>query len=593
MAIYSRGDTSSNLPAIQQSSQLASKDLGTIIVKSMETIAESLADDDVPVHYKDIERAVTTGVNKSDLVKKGMKGGQVTPGGKADAALAAKYEQEKFIKWQEYQKKLQRQDELDRQRKQQAEERAWKETQAKVQAGFNSVVTSLDNPLKTMSNLIDKTVKDFSSGFLQGFKDARAGKKEDNGTTGSVSSSQEISTINTQISDLSDLIQDNFDEIKSNQTDTIDNLEDLIKDDGNTKQEKDKQEAEKAEEKKDRDKQLNATQSIGYVVGSFIGKIAGWAALIVGALAVGSQIYMWLKGKLYTWLAEMPVKRDIAIAEIRANVEAIPKRLQLAGERLLSQVHFPGFSFGGISSEEKDELKDLKKDKDLKDYIKATQKADKSLNTMASQMGASGVSASDYNLTTEEGRNEYKAAVIASAKQSRIENGMPELNEEYASAEIDKWLENRINSQPTLTAEIKEKAERYEDLLARSKKGPMSESEYERRKGLIAAEQEGRKSELVEEAIAKRVSNGTLTEFQAETFKNQGYAGQVENVMQQYQDNHEGKEFSFAQATAQERWVNEKYKPWEQAYKDLGHNMQLDLNIDTTRGKDNPLNTNR
>ena len=40
-----------------------------------------------------------------------MKNGSLTGSGKADSALAAKYEQDKFIKWQEWQRKLQKEDE--------------------------------------------------------------------------------------------------------------------------------------------------------------------------------------------------------------------------------------------------------------------------------------------------------------------------------------------------------------------------------------------------------------------------------------------------------------------------------------------------
>lgn len=612
MAIYSRGDTGSTLPATQESTPIASRDLGTIIVKSMETIAESLADDDVPVHYKDIEKAVTVGVNKSDLVKKGMKGGEVASGGKADAALAAKYEQEKYIKWQEYQRKLQRQDELDRQRKKAQEERDWKETQAKVQAGFNSVVTSLDNPLKTMSNFIDKTVKDFSSGFLKGFKDARTGNKENNsnGTQGTVSSSPEVATINTQLTELAELIEDNFDEIKPAQQQTVENLEDLVtdnKDDNNdngnkdNKQEKDKREAEKADEKKDRDKQLNATQSIGYVVGTIVGKFAGLAALLGSVVVIGSQIWMWLKGKLYTWLAEMPVKRDIAIAEIRSNVETIPKKLQLAGERIMSQIHFPGFSFGGISSEEKDELKGLKKDKELSQYRTALemaqQKGDKELFSLA---GAESLKKKDYDLSTDERVEKYRQDYLAAIRKKYKGESEEDLNSRLLAAntafdaklDIKRGYENKAretltNASPELIA----KAERYEDLLARSKKSPMSDAEYERRGKALELEQENRKLELVGESISKRVSKGTLTEFQAETFEKEGYKGTVDNVLQQYQDN-TGKKFTFAQSTPQERWINEKFEPWKQGYKDWGHDMQLDLNIDTTHNKDNPLNSN-
>lgn len=590
MAVYSRGGTSSNLPATQQTTQLASKDLGTIIIKSMETIAESLSDDDVPVHYKDIEKAVTVGVNKSDLVKKGLKGGQLTAGGKADAALAAKYEQEKFIKWQEYQRKLQQWDEADRKKRQAEQDKEWKETQSKIQAGFNTVVTSLDNPLKSLSNAIDKTVKDFSSGFAQGFKDARSGEKfgvKEDAAIAKVSSSPEITNINTQLTDLTDLIRDNFEEVTTNQTTNNDSLEDLIKDDKDDKQAEDAEKTEKEKKEKNDKEQLNATQKIGYTVGTVVGKVAEAVLLVAGAIVIGSQILMFLKGQLYKFLEQMPAKRDISIAKVKAAIESIPKRLQLVGERIMSQIHFPGFSFGGLSSEEKDEYKALGKDKDLKAYNKAMTKADNTLNTMTSQMGASGINATDYNLNTEEGRNEYKAAVIASAKQSRIDNGMPELNEEYANAELDKWLENRVNSQPTLTPELKAKAMRYEELRARSKKGPMSDAEYERRKGEI----ETGYSKSVEENIAKSLGKDSAkyTQTYRNTLEESGIS--AANVEQIYADK-EGKQLNTAPLTERETWLNEKYEPWVNAWKNLARDTKLDMNIQLEQPrKKNALNS--
>lgn len=589
MAVYSRGGTSSNLPATQQTTQLASKDLGRIIVKSMETIAESLSGDDVPVHYKDIEKAVTVGVNKSDLVKKGLKGGQLTTGGKADVALAAKYEQEKFIKWQEYQRKLQQWDEADRKKRQAEQDKEWKETQSKIQASFNTVVTSLDNPLKSLSNAIDKTVKDFSSGFAQGFKDARSGEnfgvKED-AAIAKVSSSPEITNINTQLTDLTDLIRDNFEEVTTNQTTDNDSLEDLIKDDKDDKQAQDAEKVDKEKKDKNDKERLNATQKIGYTVGTVVGKMAEAILLVAGAIVIGSQILMFLKGQLYKFLEQMPAKRDITIAKVKAAIESIPKRLQLVGERIMSQINFPGFSFGGLSSEEKDEYKALGKDID-KAYNKAMANADASLNTMASQMGASEINATDYNLNTEEGRQEYKAAIIASAKKSRIENGMPELNEDYANAEIDKWLENRVNSQPTLTPELKAKAMRYEELRARSKKGPMSDAEYERRKGEIETEY----SKSVEENIAKSLGKDSskYTQTYRNTLEESGIS--AANVEQIYADK-EGKQLNTAPLTERETWLNEKYEPWVNAWKNLARDTKLDMNIQLEQPrKKNALNS--
>lgn len=598
MAVYSRGGTSSNLPATQQTTQLASKDLGTIIVKSMETIAESLSGDDVPVHYKDIEKAVTVGVNKSDLVKKGLKGGQLTAGGKADAALAAKYEQEKFIKWQEYQRKLQQWDEADRRKRQAEQDKEWKETQSKIQAGFNTVVTSLDNPLKSLSNAIDKTVKDFSSGFAQGFKDARSGENfgvKENAAIAKVSSSPEITSINTQLTDLTDLIRDNFEEVTTNQTTSNDSLDDLIKDDKDDKQAQDAEKTEKEKKEKNDKEQLNATQKIGYTVGTVVGKVAEAVLLVAGAIVIGSQILMFLKGQLYKFLEQMPAKRDITIAKVKAAIESIPKRLQLVGERIMSQIHFPGFSFGGLSSEEKDEYKALGKDKDLKNYRtameKARQKGDKELFSLAD---SESLKKKDYDLSTEEGvelyRQDYLNAIRKKYKgesESDINSRLSAANSAFDAA-LGRKEKYESEAQASLTSpELVAKANRYEELRARSKKGPMSDDEYNRRLDAI----ETGYSKSVEENIAKSLGKDSskYTQTYRNTLEESGIS--AANVEQIYADK-EGKQLNTAPLTERETWLNEKYEPWVNAWKNLARDTKLDMNIQLEQPrKKNALNS--
>ena len=203
MAVYSRNagslppsSNNNNLPSVNnQNTSIApmmSKDIGDVIIKSLETVTETLSKDDVPVSYKDVEKAVTEGINKSelidtldkDLVNVGKSSvasktiGKPVAGGKADAALAEKYEQEKYIKWEEFQRKVQKWKEADAKAEKQQREKELNDIKNKVNETFATVVSGIENPLKGVSNLLDKTVKDFSTGFLAGFKDAR--KKKDN-----------------------------------------------------------------------------------------------------------------------------------------------------------------------------------------------------------------------------------------------------------------------------------------------------------------------------------------------------------------------------------------------------------------------------
>ena len=632
MAVYTRSGGGSNLPAAQpsQTTALASKDIGSIIIQSLETVRDSLAREDVPVSYKDVEKAVTVGINKSDLVKKGA--GGLTAGGRADAALAAKYEQDKFIKWQEYQNKLQKEEERNRKAKEQEEKKEFDNLRANVEKTFNSVVTSLDNPLKTVSNLIDKTVKDFSTGFVAGFKDARGKggneiekEQRTSGTVEAISRSPEIQSISTTMTDLNDLIKDNFETMNDQQVEMNDNLSELITDndeEGKEREEdKTKQAAENEEEKKDRKKNMNNTEKIGYVMGQAVGKVATVALLTVAGLAVLSQIIVFLKGKLAQFIADSPVKWDARIAKIKAwfgtvgdkaklFVNTTLSKAKLSIDKTLSKIRILGKPiFGQLSADEKKELKSLEKDKDIKAYEKAMKgvtTVDKALNTKASQLGAGSVNAGDYDLDTEEGRTAYKQAILSAANKTRAENGMPELTEAYLDSDMKKWFAERDIAMADAQKKVaslnisEEKLANYLDLKERSQTsfGPeywaQREAEIdaevsagedaikEKRKGLVTSE--------LEKALIKRAEAGTLTAYQAAQYE-RDYGIDTKAVLAKWQTETDSV-WTPAPETNAEHYLQNEYKEWMDSWKNFGNNMKLDLNIDTSKAK-NPTSTNK
>lgn len=632
MAVYTRSGGGSNLPAAQpsQTTALASKDIGSIIIQSLETVRDSLAREDVPVSYKDVEKAVTVGINKSDLVKKGASGLGV--GGKADAALAAKYEQDKFIKWQEYQNKLQKEEERNRKAKEQEEKKEFDSLRANVEKTFNSVVTSLDNPLKTVSNLIDKTVKDFSTGFVAGFKDARGKggnevekEQRTSGTVEAISRSPEIQSISTTMTDLNDLIKDNFETMNDQQVEMNDNLSELIEDNDEAgkerEEDKTKQDAETEEEKKDRKKNMNNTEKIGYVMGQAVGKVATVALLTIAGLAVLSQIIVFLKGKLAQFIADSPVKWDARIAKIKAwfgtvgdkaklFVDKTLSKAKLSIDKTLSKIRILGKPiFGQLSSDEKKELKSLEKDKDIKAYEKAMKgvvTVDKALNTRASQLGAGSVNANDYDLNSEEGRTAYKQAILSAANQTRAENGMPELTEAYLDSEMEKWFTERDKAMAdaeTKVASLKideEKLATYLDLKERSTQTYTPEYWAEKEAEIdarisageddIKEKREGLVKSELEKALIKRAEAGTLTAYQAAQYE-KDYGIDSKAVLAKWQAETDSVWTPAAETNAEHYLMNE-YKDWMDSWKNFSNNMKLDLNIDTSKAK-NPTSTNK
>ncbi len=600
MAVYSRGG---NLPTTSsggsitttQTTPLASKDLGTIIVRSLQTVADSLSGGDVPVSYSDVERAVTKGINKSDLVKKGLKNGSLTSSGKADSALAAKYEQDKFIKWQEWQRKLQKEDEKDREEKRRRDEEIFNKTKAKVEETWNSIATGLRNPLKGISDTLDKSVKNFSTGFVMGFKSTLSNKNTvtRGASVANVTSSPEVSSISQKVTDLSDLIKDNFDKIEDNQESNNDDIQRLIIDDEKeTKQDEDEKKGKENEDKKAKKAQLGATMSIGTAVGAAVGKVVAVVTLLGLTFAVLSQLFILAKGKIYEMLEQSPAKWDMRIANVVGRIKVIPDKVGLAIQYALSQIHFPGFKYGGLSDAEEDEKESLKaeieKNEAMKDYYDA-QKSKRESEDYLSDMDSL-VNHNDYNLDDFEDRERYLGAI----KQELLKTG---LGEEYADYELRDFrlaaqniASRNIQMDAILNGtsdEDRAKMERLIDLEARDSKGPMSQEEYERRSNAIYAKQQSESEAYLQGRIASREASGTLTQTYMNTLSEGGY----NNIVQQWEDT-SGRTIDMIPLSERETWLNEKYQPWEDAWKNFGKNMKLDFNIETSRNVDNPLNTN-
>lgn len=167
MATYSR---SSNLPATTSQSQvpsttsassvsqMGSKELGSILIRSLETVQQALDGGDVPVNAEQIEQAVTKGINKSVIAKGMGKGGVVAQSGSAaDKALANYWEQKKYNEWKK---------EQDRQKKLDDEERKRREDNwnKKVDEAFQNINSFSKNPLKGFSDMLDKGVKGLFKG---------------------------------------------------------------------------------------------------------------------------------------------------------------------------------------------------------------------------------------------------------------------------------------------------------------------------------------------------------------------------------------------------------------------------------------------
>ena len=345
-----------------------------------------------------------------------------------------------------------------------------------------------------------------------------------------------------------------------------------------------------------------AIGGLGKLLSMPLKKLLTKGTLIVAVL---SQLFVFLEGLMAKFIAQKDVKWIDFMSKLKSNIAIIPDKIKLSLEQVLSKVRIMGKPiFGAMSKDEEKQLKSLEKDKDIKAYNKAMKgvdEADRTLNTMANQMGAAGINATDYNLDTEEGRNAYKAAVISAGKKSSIENGMPELNEEYASAELDKWLANRDRERAAAEEKVKslkidnEKLSTYLDLKDRSKQA-LTQDYFNDQQKALEDKQKGLQEQYFAEGLYKlsnkqvKDKNGNivtrgLTAYEQD-YADSLHAGSVETIKGMHSE--AGTSLITKDATGAERFLKNQYKEWTDAWGKMFKDFKQDIGINITQKQEIP-----
>lgn len=273
--------TSPNKPSVE---------LTDVIVNSLDSIVESLSD--APVNQKQVEEAVTKGINKSkiiDLIKKDKgKGGSSSSGG--SGSESDKYwKQKRLIEYQNYLKSQEREEENSR-----------KERDRNINEKIDKVFSQLNefsrNPLKGFSDLIDKGIKGVFKALVTPVDVVGAAK-------GVVKSGKNIASgIGKGIGGIRNAtaaavgFSKGFfskDEPENNDT-TAEELEGALQEDDLEKEKKESEQEEKEEkraeqEDKNSKEQIKETKSNGKGI-NMIGLSVAGILLTLGGLAVGIPI---------------------------------------------------------------------------------------------------------------------------------------------------------------------------------------------------------------------------------------------------------------------------------------------------------------
>lgn len=325
-----------NLPALNPStnnqlstrgsSEMISKDLGTIMIKTFEEVSEAFENKDVPVNAEQIEKAVTKAINKSKLAK----GGGTSSGGGASG------NSDKYI---DYLKEKDAKKEAERKQKEEEQDRQKrnKEIEENVEKVFKGLNEFSHNPLKGFSDLIDKGIKKAFTVFNTPIEDwdvwHKNNKKSSSKSETSSESFSEESEVVEEVTDLSQLIQDKWSESESdeeenqsniettsdNSSEILDMMSDLIQDN----QEQEQQDSEEHKQERKQDKKENAEvveneEKHNIIASQSLASLAGKAILIVAGIAVVATAIAALSGLVLDFFMDIPNK----IVELGSNISS-------------------------------------------------------------------------------------------------------------------------------------------------------------------------------------------------------------------------------------------------------------------------------
>ena len=320
-------------------------------------------------------------------------------------------------------------------------------------------------------------------------------------------------------------------------------------------------------------------------------------------VAVASQLFVFLEGLIAKFKADSDINRIDMIAKIKSFVSVIPDKIKLSLEKILSKVRIMGQPiFGTMSKDEEKELKSLKKDKDVVNYgnllevdiPEKQQQQQAILDELQHQYNldtGGTLDLSKYNLNTTAGKEALKQEWLSKVDNSQIsEETINTLLSDYSytTSSLDD-AQKRANYLANNDPKIK----RFLELNEQSKQGLTSEY-FEEQEAKLEEKQDKLEDSYRTQGIVKEMEKGDWTAYENKRAKEKWGDEVVDIAHTRYQGSHEGTEYNFAPATAAEKFLNNQYKAWTDAWKtmikDTAQNtVGVNVNFNQKTSKSNPV----
>lgn len=335
-----------------------------------------------------------------------------------------------------------------------------------------------------------------------------------------------------------------------------------------------------------------AIGALGKIISTPLKEIVVKGGIIV---AVVSQLFVFLEGLIAKFTAEKDMKSIQFMAKIESGAKMIPDRIQLALEQILSKVRIFGNPIygSGLSEEEKEEKEDLEKtfEKNKKGSTDAAKFLARNTKGFADLAKEARLNFEDYDIDTEEGQQALKADALASLKKQGYDQN--KLNQ--TEQDIDRSIERRAyiheHYDKRLTEKDKNNLARYRELL--NADAVVKDSKYfEYKKAELNDKKDQYEQEALIKGISKQMEQGDYTEYEAEYTKKHMGESVFNQAMAQYSTNHEGAEYQFASATSAEKFLQNEYKNWKDAWSKLFKDLKQDIGIQVTQKVEEPNSIN-
>lgn len=349
-----------------------------------------------------------------------------------------------------------------------------------------------------------------------------------------------------------------------------------------------------------------AIGGLGKLLTTPLKEIVSKGTLIVG---VASQLFVFLEGLLAKYMAEKDLKLIDFMAKLESNIKVIPDKIRISFEQLFSKVRIMGQPiFGSLSKDEEKELKNLEKDKDMQQYGMALEEIELSneklqkqqdwLQTFANNnLAGTGrtMDVSQFDLSSEEGRQAYKQSLLANASydlvsKDELSKSIDEQLKDYKLAALDNESKKDYAKFLETSGPDSKKIQRYLELKEKSE-SPLTQEYFDKQQEEIDTKKDRYYSQSVQRGLEKQMAKGDLTAREAQTaVEKYGWGSELAAAGVSYSNTY-NKDYQFAPATGAEKFLDNQYKAWTDSWSKLFKDFttQVGIKIEQKKSVPNPV----